>query len=302
MSAVDKNSETVSGNGHGAKADVRADPPAERRRSPWPLALIAALFVFAAFLTWYFTWFGRELSDEQIATYLTEENKPRHVQHALSQIAEKINRGDQSVKRWYPQVVALAASPLTEIRMTVAWVLGHDNTSEEFHAALLGLLEDREPVVRRNAAVQLVRFNKDARGRAELRAILQPYVLNSPYEGVVDNVLPDKSIVTIGALVARLRPNNGSLQEIRAPLPGKISGVKATEGTSIKAGDELLTLAPDPDFVWEALRALYYVGEADDLASVERFAQGIEGMPERVKEQAARTVTAIQSRSQKNTR
>ena len=102
-----------------------------------PLAIVAGLFIVAAFFTWYGTWFGRALSDEDVGKYLSEADKPRHVQHALSQIAERIAKGDQGAKRWYPQIVALAHSPHTEIRQTVAWVMGYDNESEEFHAALL---------------------------------------------------------------------------------------------------------------------------------------------------------------------
>jgi vesicle coat complex subunit len=45
--------------------------------------------------------------------------------------------------------------------------MGFDNTSQEFHNALLKLLHDQEPIVRRNAALALVRFN-DNSGREEL--------------------------------------------------------------------------------------------------------------------------------------
>jgi len=45
--------------------------------------------------------------------------------------------------------------------------MGYDNKSEEFHQALLKLLRDTEPLVRRNAALALIRFS-DASGRADL--------------------------------------------------------------------------------------------------------------------------------------
>ena len=57
-----------------------------RKRIPgsrWILTL-AVLFVVATFLAWYFTWFGRELSDADISKYLNDEKNPRHVQHALA--------------------------------------------------------------------------------------------------------------------------------------------------------------------------------------------------------------------------
>jgi hypothetical protein len=273
--------------------------PAGRRRSPWPLALIAGLFVIAAFLTWYGTWFGRNLSDDELNRYLKEENKPRHVQHALFQIAERINKRDPNVRRFYPQVVALVANPVTEIRQTAAWVMGQDNSSEEFHAALIKLLDDPEPVVRRNAAVQLVRFN-DARGLKELRASLVPYEVAAPFAGRIDNALPDGAKVTFGTLIARIERADHTLEELRSPLPGVITRVGAGEGREIGAGETLFSIAPDGEFVWEALRGLYVVGEREDLAEVERYAQGVERMPARIKEQAAQTARAIRDRSEKS--
>src|ERR1043165_2844383 len=149
-----------------------------RRRVPGsgPILLLAGLFVAATFLAWYFSWFGRGLSDADISTYLADEKNPRHVQHALLQIEERMERGDAMAKNWYPQLVALSSNSETEYRLTVAWLMGFDNTSQEFHTALLKLLSDQEPIVRRNAALALVRFN-DASGREELVSILKPYSL-----------------------------------------------------------------------------------------------------------------------------
>jgi hypothetical protein len=273
--------------------------PSSKRRSPWPLALVAGLFVIAAFFTWYGTWFGRNLSDEDVAKYLKEEDKPRHIQHALFQVADRINAHDPNVKKFYPQVLALAASPTTEIRQTVAWVMGQDNSTEEFHSTLLKLLEDREPIVRRNAAVQLVRFN-DAQGLAELRATLKPYDVASPFTGRVENVLPDGTSVTFGTLLGRIEKPDRHLEELRSPLPGTITRVRAGEDKQVEAGETLFSILPDPEFVWETLRALYVVGQPEDLVEVERYAKGVERMPERVKEQAALTAGAIRDRSEKN--
>src|SRR5205807_1084194 len=55
--------------------------PPSRQRSSWPLIIIAALFIIVPFLTWYLTWFGRALSDEDVVTYLADEKNPRHLQH-----------------------------------------------------------------------------------------------------------------------------------------------------------------------------------------------------------------------------
>ena len=142
--------------GNGNHPGIRAVEP--RRRIPgsrWILAL-AVIFVVATFLAWYFTWFGRELSDADISKYLNDEKSPRHVQHALAQIQQRIERGDPNAKNWYPQLITLSGNSETEFRLTVAWVMGFDNKSPEFHEALKKLVQDHEPLVRRNAALALV--------------------------------------------------------------------------------------------------------------------------------------------------
>src|SRR5687768_10558554 len=94
--------------GGGAAAPHSA--PAVRRKTPWPLAVVAVLFVVVPFLTWYWTWFGRSLSDAEIERYLSDGNA-RHTQHALSQVAEKIEKGEAGAGRWNRQVVGLASNP-----------------------------------------------------------------------------------------------------------------------------------------------------------------------------------------------
>jgi hypothetical protein len=138
----------------------------------------AALFIIVPFLTWYFTWFGRALSDDKIAEYLADDQHPRNIQPRARQIELGWKRTMRDVKKFYPRIVELTKNSNTEVRKTVAWVMGQDNTFEEFHRALLSLLNDSEPLVRRNAALQLVRFNdaKDTRRLRppELRACCNP--------------------------------------------------------------------------------------------------------------------------------
>ena len=52
------------------------------------------LIVLMPFLFWWNTWFGRQLSDKQLAEYLQDDKKPRHIQHALVQIGERVARHD----------------------------------------------------------------------------------------------------------------------------------------------------------------------------------------------------------------
>lgn len=176
------------------------------------LIIVASLFIIVPFLTWYFTWFGRSLSDEKIVEYLSDEKKPRNIQHALTQIESRMEKNDPAVRKFYPRILELAKSPTGEVRKTVAWVMGQDNTSEDFHRALLELLKDPEPLVRRNAALQLVRFTvngqPDASGRPELRAMLQPFDAKSPIAGTIVSILPVGSELRAGALLARIRGAN----------------------------------------------------------------------------------------------
>jgi hypothetical protein len=277
-----------------AQATLAAAQP-QRRRVSLPLIILAILFVVVPFLTWYLTWFGRTLSDEDLGKYLAEQQNVRHVQQALTQIEARIEKGDTTVRRWYPQVLALTGSPVVEIRKTVAWVMGQDNKSEEFHAGLLKLIEDANPSVRRNAAVQLVRFGDD-RGRTELRSMLQPFSVTAPVDGTISSVLGNGADIRENTLLARITDAQNQVQEVRSPLAGKLAEVVAHQGARVATGDVVLRLAPDAEFVFEALRALFLVGTEEDLPEVERYAAGVEGMPERVKQQAAQTARAIRSR------
>ena len=268
----------------------------QRRRTPWPLMVVAALFVIVPFAYWYGTWFGRGLSDEQIEKYFNDGGNPRHVQHALSQVGEGVEEKKPGVERWFPRVVEASASQSADVRMTAAWVMGLEHGRDDFRAALLRLLADPEPIVRRNAALALVRFG-DPRARPELLAMLRPYAVRSPAEGTTLTVLSEGSYVRRDTMLARVRTEGGEPSEVRAPLPGKVVGSSVREGQPVALGAELFVLAPDAEHVRDALIGLQFFGEAEDLPEVERFAAGVEGMPEEVKKQAAATAEAVRRRS-----
>ncbi|MBI3895068.1 MAG: HEAT repeat domain-containing protein [Acidobacteria bacterium] len=269
---------------------------ARRRRATQIMIVFAALFVIGPFLFWRGTWFGRPLTEEEIGKYLTDSEKPRHIQHALVQIGERIGRNDAAVKRWYPQVLRLAVSPVPEIRVLVAWVLGADIHSEEFHEALRSLLEDPAMMVRRNAALSLVRFG-DASGKLELRNMLLPLTVRSPAKGTLRYRLETGNTVDQGILLARIETAAGET-EIRSPLPGALESKLLAEGTLVAEGEAILVLSPGAEHAWEALRALYLVGQEEDIADVERFARGAANdMSEKVQQQALLTVQEIRRRT-----
>lgn len=267
---------------------------AQRRKTPWGLAVVAAAFVVVPFLYWYGTWFGRELSDEQIEEYLTKDDNPRHAQHALSQIAKRVEDGRPGAERWNARVVALTESPVPDLRMTAAWVMGVEHRSEEFRAALVRLLEDPEPVVRRNAALALVRFG-DARARPELLTMLRPYTVTAETSGTARTALTPGTEVSRGSLLLKYAEGD-AVREVRAPLPGKIERALVEEGRSFAAGSELFVLAPDSGQVRDALIGLMYFGRVEDLPEVERTGRE-EGATDEVKKQAALTAEAVKRRA-----
>lgn len=271
-----------------------------RPRSIVLLTLLAFLFIFIPFLTWYLTWFGRPLTERQIERYLNDTEKPRHAQHALSQIADRILRGDPSVRRWYPKIVSLSEHPRPEIRLMAAWVMGQDNSSEEFHRALRRLLGDAVPMVRRNAALGLVRFG-DESGRSEIQQMLRSERIRAPEEGFVTLSVSVGDTVRTDTLLARIQSPEGRQVDVRAPLPGRVERLAVENGQRVRAGEEILSLAPESQQVYEALRALYLIGREEDLPDVERYAHAGPDWPEAVREQARRTVQAIRNRMKGNT-
>jgi biotin carboxyl carrier protein len=259
------------------------------RRAYLLISLFALALVLFPFLFWYYTWFGRKLGDSDLDAYFADRSKPRHIQHALVQLGERMSHG-QNVSRWYPQVIAQTASPNLEIRQTAAWIMGQDRAYAPFHQALLKLIHDPQPMVRRNAALGLAAFG-DAAARPELLAMLRPYSVPAPVAGPVRYRLKLGDYVNPGTLLARVGE-----AEVRSPVPGEVRSLEHKEGDIVAPGDTLAELSVDRNHVWEALRALYVVGQPEDLEDVQRFTRPVSGLPEVVARQALLTSQAIQAR------
>ena len=280
--------------GNGNHPEIRVSEGRRRVPGSGPILILAGLFVAATFLAWYFSWFGRELSEADISKYLADEKNPRHVQHALLQIQHRMERGDGSAKHWYPQLVTLSGNAETEFRLTVAWLMGFDNSSPEFHDALLKLLQDQEPIVRRNAALALVRFN-DSSGREELVAVLKPYVVKAPVDGVLVSSMNEGTTIARQTLLARIQQSDGNLAGLRSPLPGRVNKIFKANGSQVTRDEDLISLNSDEQSIWEALRGLALVGTKDDLEVLKSYANSTDTSA-RVKEQANLTVQAIERR------
>jgi biotin carboxyl carrier protein len=262
--------------------------------------LTAWLIVLMPFLFWWNTWFGRQLSDKQLAEYLQDQKHPRHIQHALVQIGERMTHHDPSVTQWYPQVVRLAFDPVEEVRNTDAWVMGQDVLSKEasragFHDALLKMLADPSLSVRGNAALSLVRFG-DAAGRPQILELLQPATVITPQSGKVIDTSAVGTAIRQGGIVAKLQ-NADQTTEIRSPITGRLRALSAQAGETVTAGTQIATIDPGTEQVWEALRALYLVGQPDDLAAVLPYERELPDIPNDVRKQAIETEKAIRERT-----
>jgi HEAT repeat protein len=258
------------------------------------LAAVASVVVPALF--WRGTWFGRPLDDDQLNRYLSDTERPRHVQHALSQISDRITRGDPTVKAFQPKVLALAKSPERQIRVTAAWVLGQDTDFKDAQGTLLKMLADPEPMVRRNAALALVRFG-DSAGHDEIISMLRPTPQRSPAAGTLRLRLKPDDSVDVDTLLGRVVDPQGNTFEVRSNVPGRVIRTLAEDGASVREGSPLYLLAPSDDEVFEALRALFLIGRPDDLADVTASAGPAASISTRVQQQAALTAEAIRGRT-----
>ena len=214
--------------------------------------LTAWLIVLMPFVFWWNTWFGRQLSDKQLSEYLRDDKKPRHIQHALVQIGERLTKHDTRVTRWYPEVIRLAS------------------------------------------ALSLVRFG-DATGRPQILALLQPAEVKALQSGKVIDTSTVGTAIHQGGVVAKLE-QNGQTIEIRSPIAGRLRNLFVKTGQPVTAGDEIATLDPSIEQVWEALRALYLVGRLDDLPAILPYERELPDIPDHVRQQALLTEKAIRER------
>ena len=281
-------------------AEAPASPAAPTRRRMTTrqrllFLLTGWLIVLMPFLFWWNTWFGRHLTDQQITEYLRDDKHPRHIQHALIQVGDRIQHHDANVKQWYPELVRLSSYPVEEVRNTDAWIMGQDNSSPDFHAALLKMLNDPSLMVAGNAALSLVRFG-DASGRPQLTNLLQRVKITATESGTIADNGAVGTAVHQGGLVAKIQTPGQSI-DLRSPIAGRIESVAVTKGQSVTAGALVASIQPETEQVWEALRGLYVVGTLEDLAVVTAYKRDLPEIPDRVRQQAKLTEEAIRSRS-----
>jgi hypothetical protein len=281
-----------------ADQTIAAPKPGLKRRWLFVILAMTFLFVLMPFLFWQATWFGKPLNDAQLQKSLVDREHPREIQHALSQVADRMLARDaftrDSARQFYPQVVQIAQNGQDELRLTAAWVMGQDNSIPDFHQELVRLLQDPNPMVRRNAALALVRFD-DASGLAEIRSMLQPSAVGASEAGALEQRLKPGESINPGTLLGRIRSGN-STSELRSQIPGIIRQWLVPDKAAVAKGQPILRVDPSVSEIWESLRALYLVGQLDDLPAIENIARGAGDVPANVRQQAELTATAIRSR------
>jgi multidrug efflux pump subunit AcrA (membrane-fusion protein) len=181
------------------------------------------------------------------------------------------------------------------VRNTDAWVMGQDPSGAGFHETLLKMLNDSSPMVRGNAALSLVRFG-DSTGRAQIVALLQPAKISAPASGTVTDTDKMGTAIHQGGLVAKLQDGQQTT-ELRSPISGRIRTISVAPGTRVAAGTEIATVDPGDEQVWEALRALYLIGQVDDLSAIRPYARQLPEISDRVRKQATLTEKSIHDRA-----
>jgi hypothetical protein len=240
------------------------------------LILVAILLICTVLpsMFWHDVWFGRVLDDQELSEYLADNESPRRIQHALVQLGERMEQGEELSNTWYQRILELSKHGQVEIRTLSAWIMGKGTDQPVFRQKLLQMLGDPHPLVRRNAALSLVRFG-DSSGRSELQAMLGSFVVESPFEGKLSFLVEEKDWADSGSRIARVTTEAG-VEDVVAPVSGQVESRLASDESQVKSGARLLVLLPDPEHVWESLRALYLVGTLEDLALVESFRERTE--------------------------
>lgn len=268
----------------------RPPMPDLSRKNKILLAAVLLTSILIPFLFWRSVWFGRPLTPEEIEQHLAETDKPRHIQHALALIDQMIRDHDPTAQRYYPAISHLAENRHEQIRTLAAWVMGQDESSSLFHETLLGMLDDPNPLVRRNAALGLVRF-ADPAALQELRAMLRPYPIRSPAQGVISLETSRGAWVSDDDVVAVVETGTNRW-EIPAELPSRVLEATVANGEQVEKGQVIARLAPPPEHVWEALRGLYLIGEASDLELVKTYVDN-QNYSEEIREQAKLTAERL---------
>jgi multidrug efflux pump subunit AcrA (membrane-fusion protein) len=150
-------------------------------------------------------------------------------------------------------------------------------------------------MVRGNAALSLVRFG-DATGRPHIVALLQPAQVTAPQAGRITDSSALGTPIHQGGIVAKLE-SAGQTVEVRSPISGRLRELSVQTGQTVAGGDKIAMLDPGTDEVWEALRALYLIGQPEDIPAIRAYEREVPEVPDHVRQQAVATEQAIRERA-----
>jgi multidrug efflux pump subunit AcrA (membrane-fusion protein) len=107
--------------------------------------------------------------------------------------------------------------------------------------------------------------------------------------GFIANVQVDRSAVA--------SQNEQQTTELRSPISGRIRTLFVAPGSHVAAGAEVATVDPGDEQVWEALRALYLIGQPDDLPAIRPYQRELPEISDRIRQQALLTEKSIRERA-----
>jgi len=85
--------------------------------------------------------------------------------------------------------------------------------------------------------------------------------------------------------------------ELRSPITGRVRTIETQRGRQVHPGDLVAVVDPATEQVWEALRALYLVGQPEDLDAIRPYERDLPSISNDVRKQAVETEKAIQARA-----
>jgi len=141
----------------------------------------------------------------------------------------------------------------------------------------------------------LVRFG-DATGKPQILELLQPARVVTPKSGKIVDTSAVGTAIHQGGIVAKLQAEDRAI-EIRSPVSGRLRTLAVQTGQQVDQGTLIATIDPADEQVWEALRALYLIGQAEDVATVQPYERELPDISDHVRQQAVETERAIRERA-----
>jgi len=140
-----------------------------------------------------------------------------------------------------------------------------------------------------------VRFG-DASGRPQIVALLQRARVVAPQAGKIVDSSVAGTVIHQGGIIAKIE-SGGQTTDVRSPITGRLRELSVKPGQTVAADDEMATLDPGTEQVWEALRALYLVGQPEDIPAIRPYQRELPEIPDQVRKQAVETEQAIRERT-----